>query len=113
MEVTLMHPTDATWCAKVVEDATLVYVTARDRTTQTFTQTQLVSLSLPMCPIYFSEDKGHVVKMLFQNGNYTEVVFVDDLHTNHTNVQRQVPESLCYRVDPELAKRRPKYLQKH
>ena len=112
LSVTLMNPDDATWCAKVVADATLVYVTARDLSTHAFTQNQLVSLGLPLCPIYFSEEKGHAVRMLAQKANYTEILFVDDLHYNHVSVQREVPHARCYRVDAELAKRRPKYLQK-
>jgi len=112
IKVTLMHPDDATWCAKVVAEATLVYVTARNVSTHVFTKQQISDLGLPLCPIYFSEEKGLAVKDLALKGSYSEIVFVDDRHENHTSVQRAVPHARSYRVDPELAKRRPKYLQK-
>jgi len=51
--VALMHPDDAAWCFKAIENATLVYITARDISSHDLTHTQLLALGLPMCPSTF------------------------------------------------------------
>ncbi len=80
------------------DNSKIIFLTARDQSLKDLTFKQLIycGFDLSKFDIYFSSDKGSLIKELRKNYPNNKIIFIDDLKSNISDVKYHNPDAECY-----------------
>jgi len=84
----------------IKSDAKIIFVTARNSIMRDITKYHMSKLGIENPDIIFCAhaDKGILLEKWINNNNYDDhnLIFIDDKHSNITDVKTKIPHAICY-----------------